>query len=466
MRKLISPVTRINGFWTVEVDVEGGRVIDARSSGIFFRGMELILLGRDPRDAPYITERICGICSSAHGWAASLALEEAWGVTPPPNGVLVRNLIFGADLLQNHIRHLYHFALPDYVKGPDRPPFIPRYKIDYRLPAEENDRIFAHYLEAFDISRLCHEMVVLLGGKVPHAPGLVAGGATVPPSPDRIRTFGSMLTEVTRFVENRLLPDIARISQVYPEYFEIGGRPANLLTYGEFNRPDRPAETEMPPGVVISGRIEALDDTVIEEHVHFSWYDEGDGPVHPTGGRTTPRREKGEAYSWVKAPRYRGHVLETGPLATLWVSGDYRRGVSTMDRLLARAQHAWLFARKMKQWLADLEIGGPVFTPFEPGDGEGKGLFGAMRGALGHWLRIERGRISHYQIVTPSAWNCSPHDDRGRPGAVEESLVGTPVADIDNPVEVSRVLRAYDPCLACAVQVGGPERPRTTILIS
>jgi hydrogenase large subunit len=456
---VLAPFPRANNVCSVEVRVEGKKVVEARCSGIFFRGFELILRGRDPRDAPYFTQRICGICSSVHGTAASFALENAAGVRPPKNGNLLRNLIQGADTLQNHLRHFYLFSLPDYVRGPDLPPFVPAYTGGYRLPQKTNDALVEHYFASLQVSRLCHEMVVLFGGKVPHNHGLLAGGSTVPPTADVIMNFRSKLKKVNDFIENVLLPDTYTLAEAYADHYEIGKRAPSFLCYGHFPRDENDTSRHFPAGVVLDGRPESLDTSLIREYLRHSWY-AGESGLHPAEGETVPDREKEGAYSWVKAPRYRGRALEGGPLARLYIRGDYRRGVSAMDRVVARSLEAKIIGKLMEEWLAALEPGGPVFTPFEvPRRAQGAGLTEAMRGPLGHWLRIEKGRIASYEIVTPTAWNFSPRDDDGRPGPVEEALLGTPVENEKEPVEISRVVRSFDICSTCSTHVLTPGAP-------
>jgi len=175
----IDPITRIEGHLKAEVEVKNGVVVDARMSGGMYRGFEQILVGRDPRDASQITQRICGVCPTAHATASSLALDDAFGVTLTDNGRIARNLILGANFIQSHILHFYHLAALDYVNGPDTAPFIPRYKNnDIRVTKEINDAAVGQYLEALEIRKICHEMVALLGGKMPHVQGIVVGGTT------------------------------------------------------------------------------------------------------------------------------------------------------------------------------------------------------------------------------------------------------------------------------------------------
>ncbi len=468
MAKLIriSPVTRINGFWNLEVDVDDGHITDARSSGIFFRGFEEILKGRDPRDAAYLTERICGICSTAHAIAASHAMEDALKIEISSNATLLRNLSFGADLLQNHLRHFYLLTVLDFVRGPEQPPFIPRYESDYRLNTHETDRVMESYRQHFDIARITHEMVTIFGGKAPHQHGIIPGGVTTPPTVDRIQKFMGSLETVLEYINGRLIPDAQLLARRYDDYFEIGRGYENLLAYGNFQVPGKNSEFVMPFGVYSDGRIDKFNPERIREHVHYSWFVQ-DSPKHPVEEETNPEPDKEGAYSWVKAPRYAAKPFETGPIAHLWMKGDYRRGISTMDRILARVMEAKIVGNMMKEWLKQLEPGKPIYRPYEMPDKEveGVGYTGAMRGALAHWVRFKGNKILHYQIVTPSAWVCSPRDAGGMRGPLEEALVGTPIADTDNPIEIGRVGRSFDPCLACAVHLIKTDGSRQSLQI-
>ncbi|MEW5761690.1 MAG: nickel-dependent hydrogenase large subunit [Bacillota bacterium] len=455
---IIDPVTRANNQGRIEVVIEGGRVVDCRSSCFFFRGFEVMLEGRDPRDAPYFTERICGICSAAHATAAAFALENLAGVRPPRNGNILRNLILAADTLQNHIRHFYVLAVPDYVAMPEKPPFTPRYRRGYRLPAGVNARMIEHYFAALDVSRAAHEMVTALGGKAPFGHGIVAGGATVPPDAAVVLELRSRLGKIREFVRGKMLPDAHAIAEAYPEYFELGKRSVRLLQFGLFPADPERREFHFPGMVVEEDRSREVDAASITEHVRHAYFEENGAPRAPGFARPEPRPGKPGGHSWIKAPRYEGKAFEGGPLARLWITGRYRRGVSAMDRILARAYETDLLCNLMEQWLEELEPDRPVFIPFEvPKEGEGLGLTGSMRGNLLHFMRVERGRISRYDIITPSAWHFSPRDDLGRPGPVEEALLGTPVETPEEPVEVGRIVRSFDPCYACAthVMVGG-----------
>lgn len=206
----------------------------------------------------------------------------------------------------------------------------------------------------------------------------------------------------------------------------------------------------------------AFDPDGISEYVQYSKYTAASGNLNPAYGVTEPEIDKPGAYSWVKAPRYMRRVHEVGPLARMSINGDYRRGISAMDHLTARALESQKIAEAMSDWLDELVPGEPTLVSNEvPSSATGMGLTEAPRGALGHWIEVNRSVIRGYQMVTPTAWNASPKDDFDQRGPIEQALVGTPVADPDQPVELLRVVHSFDPCLACSVHTVRPVLPFT-----
>lgn len=461
---IVDPVTRIEGHMKIEVLVDNNKVIDAKSSGTLFRGIELILKGRDPRDACHIVQRICGVCPIAHGTASILCLDDAFNVKPPTNGRIVRNLIQGANYLQSHILHFYHLAALDYVKGPDTAPFIPRYEGDYRLPQNVNDMAVQHYIQALTIRKRAQEMLAVFGAKMPHVTAFTAGGVTEQVTPEKIAQFRAYLQEITAFVDNVYIPDALAITQVYDDWFSIGAGCKNLLVYGAFKQtdgddPDGQAQL-YKRGIYSNGQYGSLDKMKIAEEVKYSWYDDKSTGKYPGEGATVPSPYKHEAYSWLKAPRYDGLPYEVGPLARQWIAGETNvRGLgdkafSVHGRHFARALETTQIAHAMAGWLDQLTPGQPTYAPFDvPREGAGVGLHEGSRGALGHWIVIKDYKIENYQAVVPTTWNGGPRDDKGQLGPIEQALVGAPVKDPDNPVELVRIVRAFDPCIACAVHV-------------
>ncbi|MCU0588555.1 MAG: nickel-dependent hydrogenase large subunit [Syntrophobacteraceae bacterium] len=467
---IMDPVTRIEGHLKVEVTIDkvGGvsQVTDARCTGTQFRGFEVILKGRDPLDAPLITERICGVCPVSHGYASTLALEKAANRSRPANARIMRNLVLGANFLQSHILHFYLLAALDYVKGPAGSdgkvsnPWAPAWDVDLRAGVAE---IGGHIPAAIEARRRAHEMGAVFGGKLPNPATYLAGGFTATPSASRIGTFRSHLSWLTGFIRSTYIPDVELLSSVYSDYLSLGKGHGNLMAFGAFDLNDAATSKLFRGGTIQASAptvVNGLDINNITESVTYSWYDNTTNNLKPASGntRTVDPGLKPAAYSWLKAPRYGGKPFEAGPLARMWVNGEYRRGISIMDRHLARASEALKVALAMDGWLNQLVTGGSVYASYTtPSTGAGVGLTEAPRGALGHWVSISSQKIANYQVITPTCWNASPKDGGGVRGPMEQALIGLPVAQADKPIEVLRLIHSYDPCLSCAVHVMRPE---------
>ncbi len=474
----IDPITRIEGHLAIEAVIDDGVVKEAKSAGTLFRGFEIILQGRDPRDANRLTQRICGVCPTAHATASALCLDDAFGLTDkiPDNAKLIRALVFGSNFLQSHILHFYHLAALDYVDAAgavgDTAPFVPRYEGDYRVSGEANAELVNHYLKALDIRRKCQEMLAIFGGKMPHNVGIVPGGVTEKPTEDKITNFLWRLKEIKEFVENVYIPDVIAVAKIYDDYFGIGKGCGRLLAYGGF---DLPTGKLFKAGVISPDlQLEPFAKENITEDLKHSWYADAASGKNPAQGETQPDIKKKEAYSFLKSPRYKGKVCEVGPLARMvsnYVQGDaitkelvdsvlgeFSAGVdalySVLGRHAARALEAKLVANAMVDWLIRLKPDEPTIVESEiPEKGEGAGLTEAPRGGVGHWITIKDKKIERYQVIAPTAWNASPKDDKDQPGAVEQAIIGTKVKDKDNPFELVRIVRAFDPCLACSVHL-------------
>lgn len=450
----VFPVTRIHEPLRIDVEVENGKIVDAWLGAQLFRGFETMLKDRDPQDAALFSQRICGICSGAHAVAACMAQQQAFGVTPTPTGQHLINLIFAADMIQNHLRHFYMLVLYDYVKGPDMPPYTPRPQADFRLPANINAELLQHAKEAILKAMQAHEAMAVFGAKAPMQQTIMATGVTEQATVERLTIYRSILQELTDWIEKFYLNDVMTIAEYYPDYYTVGTGYGNLMSYGMFPTPVT-GERAFAPGIIVNqGQVEPLDVKHIGEEIRYSWYQAEQDRQTPSAGQTKPDRDKPEAYSWVKAPRYKDLPVEGGPLARSFISGDYRRGVSVMDRLVARAKETLKICRLAEGWLNEIVPNTPSCQPFTPPEaGAGVGLTDAMRGSLGHWLEYRHNKVTHYQIITPTTWNFSPRDSRGVRGPVEEALIGTPVAEGANLVEAGRVIRSFDPCFTCAVHI-------------
>ncbi len=385
----------------------------------------------------------------------------------------------------------------------------------YKLTPEQNLIGVAHYLKALDIQRDLAKMQAIFGGKNPHPQSIVVGGVTCVQdiqNPARIALFKELLEEGREFIKGAYLPDVYMAGTMYKDeatdneatYKGVGGTGGGLLSYmsyGDFRLDDTgfyKSALLFPQGLVLDGdltKLHKLDTSKITEDVTHSWYKGTGKPEHPYDGTTIPnytgleKKDDGyaylktkEKYSWIKSPRYDGKPVEVGPLARMvigYVAGDdrikkyvgnflKRSGLpievlfSTVGRTAARAIETELMADVMMDWVDELAknvASGDLSTwsefDFEEvsKDTKGVGLAEAPRGALGHWVKIQDGKVTNYQAIVPSTWNAGPRDGKGQMGAYEASLIGTKVADPEQPLEIIRTIHSFDPCIACAVHV-------------
>lgn len=502
---IIDPVTRIEGHLAIEVEVEGGKVKNAWSKGTMFRGLEVLLRGKDPREASYVTDRVCGVCTGSHQWASALALDDAFHANVPDGGRLVRNLILGAIWLHDHPLHFYHLSALDYldvmavaqykgndpglnqvkdklvklVQMKDTSPLTPRYEPDEFCVTDPEivTTAVAHYLKALEIQAKAKRMAALLGGKVPHNAAIVVGGATVYPELQLLAQFRSHLQEVADFIENIYIKDVLLFGTgpLLPlAKAGVGDSGGNYLSYGGFANSSAKTDLHLPAGVIIDNqfdKVSQVSTNMILEHVSHAWYD-NNSPLNPAEGQTSVNPNKSQGYSYIKAPRYDGRAMEVGPLARTLISKPaefmqlLQQGVKpgAVARHAARAIETVRLAKQLFKWLDQLEnmvaLGQCKIhdtSAWEvPKNSQGAGLTEAPRGALGHWLKIVDQKIDNYQLVVPSTWNLSPRDDNGGMGPVEKALIGAPVPDVNNPLNVVRIVRSFDPCISCAVHIIEP----------
>ncbi len=550
---VVDPVTRIEGHLRIEAEVDQGAVKDAWSSSTMFRGIEIILKGRDPRDAWVFTQRICGVCTTVHAIASVRAVENAVGAKPPPNARLLRNLIMSSQMVQDHVIHFYHLHALDWVdivsalkadpwqtaklaqsisdwplsstkyfagvrdkiKG-----FVDRGQLGpfgnaywghsaYKLPPEANLLAVAHYLQALDWQRDFIRIHAVLGGKNPHLQSFLVGGMATPVDPDQqaslnmgtIAQLENIIKKGQDFVRRVYIPDVLAVASFYKDWAGYGAGVGNYLVYGEYPEDDSDKPKQFLPSGVILGKqitkLENFDPAKITEYVKHSWYDYagGDGKgLHPSKGETKPnytgpkppfeRLDTNAKYSWLKSPRYDNLPMEVGPLARMLVA--YGRGhkqvkpmvdhvlshlgvgpaalFSTLGRIAARAVETQVLVDHMGSWVEQLAANmdrrelriadNSKWDPSTwPAEATGAGFHEAPRGALGHWVHIKNGRIENYQCVVPSTWNAGPRDAAGKAGPYEAALLGTPIADPAQPLEILRTVHSFDPCMACGVHV-------------
>ena len=382
-RITIDPVTRIEGHLRIDVEVDGGAVRNAWASGQMWRGIENILLGRDPREAWLFTQRFCGVCTTVHAIASVRAVENALQLAIPKNAQYIRNLIVIAHALHDHIVHFYHLSALDWVDvvsalkaDPAKAaaiaetvsPWPTNNKLQLKavqdrlkgfvdggqlgifqngywghpamkLPPEVNLLAVSHYLEALEYQRKANQVVALLGSKTPNIQNLAVGGvanainldnqATL--NMEKLYTVKSLLDEVVAFVQQVYVPDVCAIGAMYPEWLSYGAGVKNYLAVPDLPIDSKGTEFDLPGGTIFDGdfgtfkAIKSFDDPYFKDNVQeciaHSWYD-GDWTKHPYEESTVPKYTKFEddgKYSWVKSPRFMGKPMQVGPLAQVLV---------------------------------------------------------------------------------------------------------------------------------------------------
>ena len=558
-RVVVDPVTRIEGHLRIEAVVENGVITDAYSAGTMVRGLEKILIGRDPRDAWAITERVCGVCTTVHALASVRAVEDALGISVPPTAELIRNIMMATQYVQDHVIHFYHLHALDWVdvvtvlkadpkKAADIAQSFSRYDKNtpahfadvqrkvkqfadsglgifangywghpaYKLPPEVNLIAVAHYLDALEWQKEIVKIHAVFGGKNPH-PNYLVGGVPCSINADemaainteRLNLVARLISQADEFVNEVYIPDLLAVASFYKDWAKWGGGLSNYLSYGEYPTKSysNPESFKYARGAVLNRDlshvypVNAKDTQEIKEYIAHSWYsyEEGDANgVHPFAGETKinytgpqPPFESlagYEKYSFLKTPRWKDNAMEVGPLSRLIVSyaagqNDVKELVgqtlgklgvpvdalfSTLGRTAARGLDAALSMIWLKDFFGQLmdrvkmnevsTFNGEKWEPKSwPKDAEGVGLVEAPRGALAHWIKIHDEKIDNYQLVVPTTWNGSPRDAKLQRSAFEQSLIGTPVAHLEQPVEILRTVHSFDPCLACAVHLYDPQ---------
>ena len=531
---IVDPVTRIEGHLRIDATVENGKIVDVRSSSQLFRGLEIILKGRDPRDAQHFTQRACGVCTYVHALACTRAVDNAVKVKIPKNATIMRNLVMGSQYLHDHLVHFYHLHALDWVNvanalkadptktaalsnslSPNRKETAAQFKAvqdkvgaliasgklgiftnayflgekkneAYYLPAEADLMATKHYLDALHMQVKAARAMAIFGAKNPHTQFTVVGGVTNYDAlkPERIAEYKALTDEVVAFVKDFYIPDLLAVASFYKDWAAIGGT-QNFISCGEFPTDEYDLNSRfLPQGVIMKrdiAKVQNFDQNKIMEHVKHSWY-VGDQAKHPYQGVTEPKYtnlQDKDRYSWMKAPRYNGEAMETGPLATVLVA--FAKGhkptvdavnfvlkslnvgadalFSTLGRTAARGIECLVIANQMQTWLDALVNNvksgdNELYTPWKmPSEAEGVGFVQAPRGMLSHWIKIKKGKIENFQLVVPSTWSLGPRCAAGKLGPVEEALMGTPIFDPARPVEILRTVHSFDPCIACGVHV-------------
>ncbi|HEB54958.1 MAG TPA: HupV protein [Gammaproteobacteria bacterium] len=479
-RRVIGPFNRVEGDLEVQIQIDAGRVSEAWVVSPLYRGFEQILQGKNPLDALVYVPRICGICSVSQSVAAAYALADVQGLRPPPNGELAGNLILACENMADHLTHFYLFFMPDFAREIYRreswfPAAEARFKAIRGSAARQVLSARADFMH----------LMGLLAGKWPHSLALQPGGSSRAIEVQEKARIIALLLAFRQFLEQVLFGDsleniIALDSSAALDNWAQQAAPASsdlrhflhIAEVLELQKLGRAADRFMSYGVYSNqgqrlftdgtwnGMPGRLDQTRIGEDISHSWMHHQDDARHPFDGVTLPSIDQADAYTWCKAPRLDGQVMEVGALARQVVNGHplirdlvAQSGGNVRNRVIARLLEIALVVVAMEGWARALRPEEAFCQHGKmPDEAQGYGMIEAARGSLGHWLKISKGRILNYQIIAPTTWNFSPRDAQAVPGALEQALIGAPVRDGEKePVAVQHIVRSFDPCMACTV---------------
>ncbi|MBL8324069.1 MAG: nickel-dependent hydrogenase large subunit [Rubrivivax sp.] len=487
-RLVVGPFNRVEGDLEVRLTVADGRVEHAKVVASMYRGFEPMLAGRDPRDALVIVPRICGICSVSQSVAAARALAGLGGQSAPPNGVHAINLMLACENLADHLTHFYVFFMPDFAREAYRG------RVWFETVSDRFTALAGRHARAALAARQrWFTMLGTLGGRWPHTHSVQPGGSSrAIDGSERVRLL-ARVREFRAFLEDTLfgapLEEVAALSSLAAldawhsrdagrgdlrlflgitgdlGLAALGEGPGRYLSHGAFHGPDgRPALAQGWLDLAHRGERPVAQpvpfDRLSEDATHAWLVGDASDARHPREGQTVPVPDKAGAYTWNKAPRLAGQVVETGALARQLVAGNpligefvAERGRGVAARVLARLHELAIVTLWAESWLQAIRPGEPFHVPAElPAHGQAAGLAEAARGALGHWVTVRDGRIANYQIVSPTSWNFSPRDGAGAPGALEQALAGAPVLPGEaSPMAVQHIVRSFDPCMVCTV---------------
>lgn len=505
----ISPVGRVEGDLDVRVEIADGYVVNAWTQAEMFRGFEILLRGKDPQAGLVVTPRACGICGASHLTCAAWALDTAFRTHVPRNAILARNLGQLVESIQSIPRYFYGLFAIDLTN-----PKYKSHKLYGEVVKRFSAFTGTSYELGVTISGKPVEIYALLGGQWPHSSYMVPGGVMCSPTLTDITRAWAILEyfrknwiepcwlgcSMERYEEIKTYDDFLSWLDEKPQHknsdlglYWTAGLEFGLHQYGKgvgkyatwgylphedhYQDPTIDARADaviMQSGIFDGEKHHPIHQSRVRENTSHAWYNEGRGDVHPYDRVTRPAQKNDHdftgQYSWATAVTdVELGRCEVGPLARQLVAANPAHkawqhedgfilsawralgGASVHLRQLARLHELVKLYRQAERCLRELRLDEPFYQKPTARDGRGWGATEAARGALCHWIEVKDAKIENYQIIAPTTWNVGPRDGKGARGPIEEALVGTPIANKNDPVEVGHVARSFDSCLVCTV---------------
>jgi len=474
----LGPVNRVEGDLEVQLTLAEHKVASAQVQSTLYRGFENLLTGKTAMDALAITPRICGICSVSQSVAAARAIADFANIPMAANGERVTNILLATEVVTDLLTHFYLFFMPDFTHpGYQKEAWAEQ--VAKRFTSVKGER---HGIMLKARAEFLHIMGIL-AGKWPHSMVFQPGGVSkVVSMSEQIKLLG-IVSNFKQFLEAVMFGDtlenIARLDSeqalshwhqenqanqgdfslflALSQALSLQGRGSSQNNFLSFPAYPSAVGHLYPGGVAIKGNFAPLNTALIDEQLDYSKL--YGSHAHPSSGLTQPDTSKEGAYTWSKAPRYDGHVMETGAIARQYIAREplavslvSSSGSNIHNRIVLRLVEMAKLVLQIEQWLTEIKPN-DSFCHHQslPREGQGMGLSEAARGALGHWIRVENGKIANYQLVAPTSWNFSPRDNQGHPGALEYALAGIDYQSERDKQMLQHIIRSFDPCMLCTV---------------
>lgn len=477
-------IPRIEGGMELERTAAG----ETRIQGGAPRTFERLLLNKHPQDAVLLTQQISADSGVSHALAFLNAWEAAGKISRPSQGETVREILHLLSLLHAHLRQFYLQALPDYLPQGSLATYDGTHPVLSKLKAElarispshwtnnlftvpltprETERLWDHVARATETMGVLGRMMALIGGKFPVVMSLVAGGMSCVLGPPRLLLLRDYLDSIYEFLQGVPFQDGELLVTRWPELNDLGRAAENFLSVGSGEDATAVENALFPSGILISEKLEPFTPEITES-IYRSFYRIPKRPA-PGGGIALPFPNKAGAYSWIKAPRFQNHMLETGSLARFLISdlsggkvlpprllqslrSILGRGVQrwggVAGRMMTRLAEVGILAERVKTLIGQMEPGQPLFEAGQNTgsvSGEGKGYAEGPAGSIQHHLMLENGRIANLSIISSSTWNGTPADEQNQSGPIEFALKkgNFDLNRIPDRLSMSRVVHSF-----------------------